>query len=317
MLTSQSVIKIVHSTEQAKISTELSFSPGPADWPEAAELDFGESRGLGVKIIKFYRHAAEYCTWVEDEQDYQGPALQLRLDNAQGDVVAEDWLAATAFGGEAVIGPTGYHLWPLPVATMLNDLQPPVDDMGTTGVLSMHYGGKMYRTPMDGQVGTRFPIGDTGMEVEILGYYPDARPSPQGGFYSRSQRANNPLLELKLHLTNGQSISQLAFARRPLLTTDGVTGNVCPVRFWYHHPAVPPTPGADFVQTPDGKLYCRRTMNDRRSEAVEIKVGDRVPLGSQFSLALLEYIPLCARTRGFVPFRHRAVRTPQPRRRYC
>ena len=142
----------------------------------------------------------------------------------------------SAFGGEAVIGPTGYQFWPLPVATMLDDfLRPPVDDMGTTGVLSMHYGGKMYRTPVDGKVGAKLPIGDTGIEVEIVGYYPDARPSPQGGFYSRSQRTSNPLLELKLHLPDGQSISQLAFARRPLLTNDGVTGNICPVRFWYHH----------------------------------------------------------------------------------
>ncbi len=304
VVASHSVIRIAHTTGQREISTELSFAPGPVDWPEDRELDFGQSRGLGVKILKYYRHAVEYSAWLEDEQDYQGPALQLRLDNAQGEVVAEDWLAATAFGGEAVIGPTGYQLWPLTVATMLEDFrQPPVDNLGSAGVLSMHHGGKMYRAPIDGQVGTRLPIGDTGMEVEITGYHPDARPSPQGGFYSRSQRARNPLLQLQLHLPEGHSMAQLAFARRPLLTTDGVTGDVCPVRFWYHHPDVPPTPGADFVQTPDGKLYCRTTNNDRRGEAVELHVGDRVPLGSRFSFVLLQYLPHARQDKGFRPIR--------------
>ncbi len=296
----QSVIQIVHSQGERKIATELSFAPGPVDWPAATQLDFGESRGLGVKIVKFYRHATHYSTWVKDTQDSEGAALLLRLANGQGDVVQQDWLAGSAFGGEAVIGPTGYQFWPLSVASMLQDfLEPPTDGLGKKGILSMHYAGQMYRVSIDDHLGTRVPVGDTGIEVELVGYYPDARPAPQGGFYSRSERAKNPLLELKVHLKQGETISQIAFARRPLLTNDGVTGRVCPVRFWYHHPDLPPTPGAEFVQTPAGTLYCRTTINDRRGEPVQIHEGDQIPLGSQYSLTVVQYLPHARQDRGF------------------
>ncbi len=297
---SRSVITLVHSTPRGKVSTEIVAALGPADWDAGRELDLGASHGVSVRMVKYVRHAVHYCEWVADEHSYQGPALLLRLQNARDDEVATQWLAAAPSGGEAILGPTGYQLWPLPVTTMLEDFErPPVESLGTFGVLSMHYQGRMYRVPIDGAVGTQLPVGETGVAVEVVHYYPDARPSPQGGFYSRSERPGNPLLELKVHLRDGQTMTAWAFAKRPLLTMEGVTGEVCPVRFWYHHGAVTPTPGADFAQMPDGMLYCRTTVHDYRTPVRRVQVGDTVPLGSQFNLRVLQYLPHARQDMGF------------------
>ncbi len=303
VMTDRSVLKIVYPGEQRRVSTELAFSPGPVDWPDGEELDFGQSRELGVKIVKFVRHATEHVTWVADDRDYEGPALRLRLDGPQGDPVAEDWLAATLYGGEAVIGPTGYQLWPLQVPSMLEDfLRPPTEGLGKAGVLSMHYQGEMHRVSVDGRIGQSVPLGDTGIQVEIAAYHPDAKPKPDGGFFTRSERPRNPLLELKVNMPEGKEpLRQVAFAKRPLLVMDGVTGQICPVRFWYHHPEILPTPGADFVQLPDGRLYCRATVNASHAAPQEVKVGDQIPLGSRFSLSILEYMPRARRDVTFRP----------------
>jgi len=300
-VTSRSLIRVVHPTDQGQISTEFTFSPGPADWREGDILDFGQSKGLGLKVLKFYRHAREEVEWVEDPLDFSGPALKLRLNGPSGNTIAEDWLAGNLFGGEAVIGPTEYQLWSLPVETMTEDFLNPPTDPGKSGTLAVHYEGRRYLVPVEENLQKRFPVGETGIEVEIVGYYPDSRPSPKGGFISRSDEPKNPLLELKVYFPGeAEPTSQIALARRPLLNMDGVRGKICPVRFWYHHANVPPTAGADFVQTPEGKLYCRATINGAYVEPVAVAEGGDVPLGGQFSISVVRHL---ARAREEVRFR--------------
>ena len=85
---------------------------------------------------------------------------------------------------------------------MLQDfLQPPTDDLGTAGVLSMHFSGQMYRARIDEQKGQTIPLGDSGVSVEIVDYYADAKPMPDGRkFVARSDKPRNPVLELRVHL---------------------------------------------------------------------------------------------------------------------
>ncbi len=303
VLTNRSVVTAIRETDRGRQSTAFSFCPGPVDWPEGRQLDFGVSDGFGIRVLKFYRHARERTAWVADDLDYQGPALRLRLSGASGGTVAEDWLAGTVFGGQAVIGPTMYELLPITEQSMLQDfLQPPTEGLGQAGVLSMHCGGQMVRVPIDENVGEKVPVGDDGIEVEIVEYLPDARPTMSGGFASRGGVPKNPLLELRIHEPDrDEPLRQVAFAKRPLLNLDAVNGRRCPVKFWYHHAGVTPIAGAAFLQTPDGKLYCRSVVEGGHQPAREVDVGSEIELGGQFSIAVVEYLPRAREAVSFLP----------------
>ncbi len=302
LVTQRSVVTAVGRTGRGRVSTQFSFSPGPVDWPAGKSLDFGTDDGLGLKVLRFYRHARQRTEWVADQRDYQGPALQLRLYGPTGNPVAEDWLAANAFGGEAIIGPTKYDLLPLPVATMREDFVAPPGELAGAGVLSVHYADRLQRIRVKGNVGRRIEIGERGAAVEIVQYLPDAKPTPKGGFVSVSTRPRNPLLELNVYLPGReQPTRQVAFALRPLLNLDGVHGEICPVKFWYHHAGLKAIPGAAFAQTPNGKLYCRVVVNEAYTSAREVQSGGRVDLGGQFSVAVQQYLPRARQEVSFLP----------------
>ena len=186
---------------------------------------------------------------------------------------------------------------------MLDDfLQPPSDNLGQAGVLSMHYGGQMYRVSVDENNGKRVPVGESGIEVEIVEYLPNAKPTPTGGFVSRGETPKNPVLELKLHHPDkDETLRQVAFAKRPLLNLDAVHGRDCPVRFWYHHAGVKPIAGAVFLQTPDGKLYCRSVVDSAYQPAREVNEGSEIQIGGQFKIAVVRHIPRAREEVSFLP----------------
>ncbi len=293
LMQQHSLITVDRRTATGRLSSQFAFDPGAVDWRVGKSLDFGDTRNLGLKVLAFYRHARPSTTWVADEQDNEGPALRLRLSDRTGQTIAEDWLTAAEYGGEVLIGPTRYVLLPITVESMLQDfLQPPTDTLGKAGVLSMHYGGQMYRASIDEKQGQSVPLGESGVSVEIVDYYPDARPMPDGRkFVARSDKPRNPVLELRVHLPGiSEPIRQLAFAKAPLLNLDGVFGRVCPVKFWYHHANMPQTPGVLFLQTPAGKLYCRSVMDGSLAEPSEVALDNKIPVGGQFDIAVVEHL---------------------------
>ena len=293
LLTGRSLITVQRPTVEGQISSRFSFTPGAVNWPAGKVVDFGESGGLGLRIVNFYRHARSHIDWVADDKDYDGAALRLELSNQSGQTVAEDWLTASVYGGEAVIGPTKFDLLPITVDSMLEDfVDPPTDELGAAGVLSMHYEGKMYRFRIDDKRGQKVSLGDSGVEVEIVDYYPDGRPTPDGrSFLSRSDKPRNPVLELKIYLPGADAPSrQLAFARSPLLNLDGVYGRECPVKFWYHHADIPRTPGAIFLQAPDGRLLCRTVVAGTLTEPQEVSLNRKIPIGGQFDISVVKQI---------------------------
>jgi hypothetical protein len=311
--TRRSAITVGSETSRGRMATEFTFASGPTDWLKDRSFDFGTADGLGLKVLRFYRHARPRHAWVADELDFEGPALQLRLTGPSGNTVAEDWLAGNLFGGEAIIGPTRYDLLPLPVATMLEDVLHPPEALGTAGVLSVHYAGQLQRVRVDEHVGRRVPLGDQGAAVEIVAYLPDGKPSPQGGFVSVSDKPRNPILELKVHLPgHGQPLRQIAFAQRPLLNLDGVHGWICPVKFWYHHAGVKPVPGALFAQATDGKLYSRAASNGSYGPPREVQEGDRIALGGQFSVTIQRYLPRARQEVSFEPIEPARGQTDAP-----
>lgn len=295
LLNTRSKIMVSQHAAAERKSLEFTFAPGPTNWAPRHRLDFGVSNGLNLSILRFYRHAREQVDWVADEQDYQGPALRLRLLGKSGNIVTEEWLAGGLYGGEAVIGPTAYQLWSLPLETMVEDFLDPPQLPAGAGILSMHHEGRMVRVPVGENVGRRIPLGDSGIAVEIVAYLADARPGPDGRFLARSDQPRNPLVELKVHLPGeAEPMRQVAFAKLPLLTLDGVYGRVCPVRFWFHHGGISTTAGAVFAQDPNGLLYCRPVVNGAYGAPVEARKGSRIAIGGQFSVVVLRHLP-CAR----------------------
>ncbi len=233
-VTSRSVVNVAWDAGGKRTATDYVFTPGPLHWPEGRTLDFGTADSMGLRVLRFYRHASHQTDWIADDRDYDGPALHLQVSGPSGNALAEDWLSANVFGGEAIVGPTRYELLPLPVASMADDFLQPPDDLGKSGVLSMHYQGRVQRIPVDGNLAKRTAVADDGTAVEIADYLPDAKPTPKGGFVSVSSNPRNPVVEMKVYLPGReQPLRQLAFARRPLLNLDAVHGEVCPVKFCY------------------------------------------------------------------------------------
>jgi cytochrome c-type biogenesis protein CcsB len=300
----RSLITVDRLTTTGKLSSQFAFNPGAVDWRAGKTLDFGDSQNLGLKVLAFCRHARPDIEWVADERDDQGAVLRLQLSDRTGQTIAEDWLTASAYGGEVLIGPTRYALLPIAVESMLEDfLRPPTDELGTAGVLSMHYGGRMYRARIDEKKGQTVPLGDSGAAVEIVDYYADAKPMPDGRkFVSRSDKPRNPVLELRIQLPGEREpIRQLAFAKAPLLNLDGVFGRVCPVKFWYHHANMPQTPGCVFLQTPAGRLYCRSVVDGSLAEPAEVALDNKIPVGGQFDIAVVKHLPRARREVTFNP----------------
>ena len=133
---------------------------------------------------------------------------------------------------------------------------------------------------------------------------------------ARSDKPRNPVLELRIHLPGEREpIRQLAFAKAPLLNLDGVFGRVCPVKFWYHHASMPQTPGAVFLQTPTGQLYCRRVVDGSLAEPAEVTLDNKIPVGGQFDIAVVKHLPRHgARSRSprWSPRRTPRIRLKQP-----
>ena len=78
-------------------------------------------------------------------------------------------------------------------------------------------------------------------------------------------------------------------------------GADCPVKFWYHHPAVVPEAGTQFLQTPDGKLHYRVIAGGKPSAYGEVKEGGRIEIADHLRLSILKYLPHARLKVTFLP----------------
>ena len=133
-------------------------------------------------------------------------------------------------------------------------------------------------------MGKKVAAGEHGPTVEIAEYLPNARPGNSGRFLSAGEDPQNPMLELRVYMPGGKEpIRQIAFAAA-VLNLDGIHGQNCPVKFWYHHPAVNSESGVEFLQTPDGKLYCRVGSGGKYRPQGLVREGDRVEFAGGFKV---------------------------------
>jgi hypothetical protein len=281
----------------------FTLEPGPMDWPEGKTLQIGRLAEVGVKVLKFYRYARVQEDWVAQSDGPGSPAIRLGLAGPGGPMVRQDWLAADSPAAEFSIGPIRFEIQQATSPSIVEDfLKPPPADTDREGVLSVSYEGQVERIGVGTSVGKKLPVGKTKASVEIVRYLPDARPGSAGQFESQGTEPRNPMLELRVYLPGSDKPTrQIAFAKFPLLNLDRVHGRECPVKFYYHHPAVVPEPGIEFLQTPDGKLYCRVIREGKIEPRGAVGKGDQIEVSSQFTVSILEYLPKARRQVDFLP----------------
>jgi hypothetical protein len=303
MLTGRSRLVLLARRGGDVDSTELGFSPGPADWREGEPLDFGDVGGMEIKVLQFLRYAKYHAGWIADETGASKPAIRVLVPDTQTGASVERWCVPVLFGSRPVPGQLDLSIEQAAAASLRDDfLKPPALKPGTRGVLSAHYKDHVYPIPVDGNTGKQIPVGTDGVTVEIVDYHADAKVD-KGKFVSEGAEPKNPMLQLRVHVPGQQQpISEIAYANRPFVTFGTIHRKQdCPVKFWYHHPAATVASGAEFVQTPDGKLYCRAGDGRAWQWRGEVHEGDRISLSADRQVTLLRYFPHARPESKFVP----------------
>ena len=284
---------LVRSGQKARPTAELGFSPGPVDWPNDQPLDFGEVDGMGVKVLQFYRHARFHVDGVADETGLAPPAIQVALPVAQGGRPVEPWCVPRPFSLPSITGKLNVWLEQTSVPSFRDEfLQPPPLKPGSRGILSVHYKDHICPIPVDGSTGKKFPVGDSGLTVEIVDDQTKTQSPKAAKSNSAETQPENPAVRLRVHVPDQKEpISVVAYARFPFVSHGAMNKQTCPAKFWYHHPAVKAAAGVEFLQSPDGKLYCRVSDGNAYQPRGEVKEGDRIALSADRQVSLLRYIP--------------------------
>jgi len=301
-LTHRSQLTLLTRHQDEAQSTELGFSPGPADWRSDEPLDFGRVNGMGIKVLRFFRHARLQTEWVANEAGFGQPAIQVAVSDGRGSGSKERWCVPVLFRSPAAAGETAVSIHRAFARSLLEDfLHPPAVQPSTRGLLSVHCGNRVYPIPVDGNLGKKVPVGESGLAVEIVEYYANSVVE-KGQYRSRGDEPKNPMLRLQVYPPGKeQPITEVAYANLPFVNLASMRNQNCPADFWYHHPAATAFAGAEFLQTPDGKLHCRVGTDGKYQSRGEVKPGDRISVSADCQVTLLQYLPWARKVESFAP----------------
>lgn len=295
--------------QSSQTPTEFTFTPGPADWSAGRSLRLGESGGVHLRVVDFLRHGRPNESWVADETARGGPMVRFRVLGADGVAVAEHRLIDQHSGDALFVGPLRVQLEQAANDAMEAEFQQPSSQpLPEQGLLTMYYEDAVRTAPVGQNLGKRIRLDDR-VAVELVEYLPHAVPDRLGNFVSKGDLPKNPLVELRVFV-DGQSspFRQVAFAKDPFLTLDGVYGRACPVKFRYRHPAAPAPAGVEFLQARNGVLLCRTGANALYSAVRAVRPGDSIDMPGGFKLVLDEHLPRAACKVAFHP--HSSPPTP-------
>ena len=299
--TSRFTVQWAGQPRKDRLPAVFTFQAGPVDWPEAETLPLGSISGVALKVVHYLRHARPVDDWVAEAAGSGVPALKVSMTGPEETQGVETWLAAGPM--ESHIGSARFAFFQADAETLVEDfLHPPLADFGADGTLAIHYGGKVQRVGVKGNVGKRISLGADGTAVEIAEYLPNAVPQLDGRQISAGTAAKNPLLELRIYLPKKKEPQrQMVFAKHPCLNLNGINGRVCPVKFWYHHPAVKAEPGVEFLAVPSGKLYCRIGGAGKWQPRGQVKAGDRIPAWAGTAVWIVKHLPHARQEVRYLP----------------
>lgn len=211
-------------------------------------------------------------------------------------------LADEGYGDELVVGPLVVRLEQALNQGFVDDFLAPTpradreSRWGKAGQLRIYFENERQCLNVQAQLNERVPIGDTGVAVQIVRYLPHARPDAHGRFHRGGDDPKNPVVEIDVYLPGQEKPRrQLAFAKQPLLTLDGVAGSVCPVKFRFDHPAVAPPAGVELLRVDRDTLWARVIHDgDHRVERIK-SPSAKIKLAAGFELHVLDYLPYARR----------------------
>lgn len=298
-LVHRSQIRVLARQEDRVESMEFGFSPGPVDWPADKRLEFSTPDGVCLSVRRFLRHGRPERFWIEDPSGQGKPAVLLA--SSSGDGRAERWYTSSLLAGPVEPGQLSVWVQEAPQASLVADfLSPPPLQPNTRGVLSVHYSGQMQRIEVDAHLGKKVDL-QSGLAVELVAYYPDARIQGKGQFYSAGEKPQNPMLQLRVFLPDRKEpLPEVAYANNPFVSFESMRGRPCPVKFWYHHPATAARPGVEFLQTPEGKLYCRVGQPEGYAPRGEVRPGDRIAVPPWGEVEVVRHVPHARQEIAFV-----------------
>jgi cytochrome c-type biogenesis protein CcsB len=281
--------------------SHFTFTPGPVDWPEGENLLLGEVNSVKLRVTRFLAHARPAEEWMAAADGVGVPAIKFSLFTPDNTESAEQWLAASRMGGGTAIGSAKVEFQMAEADTMVDDfLHPPAKEgLDPHGLLTIHYQGHVTRVPVSTNVGKKTPLTGSDAAVEIAEYLPNAKILADGHFKNINDKPGNPVLELRVYLPGSKDpIRQVAKAS--FANPGGMHTAKCPVKFWYHHPAVAAEPAVEFLATSDQKLYCR--VGDGKYEPRgEVHAGDTFDAWSGTSVSVVNFLPRARRELIFTP----------------
>ncbi|MBN2473945.1 MAG: cytochrome c biogenesis protein ResB [Pirellulales bacterium] len=90
------------SREDEKL--DFSFNGGPVDWPEGRPLEFPETEGVTLRVLRFLRHARAETRWVADSSGRGPAAAKIAMIGPDGQRLAARWLPPEQFDFQAKAG---------------------------------------------------------------------------------------------------------------------------------------------------------------------------------------------------------------------
>jgi len=277
------------------------FAPGPIDWPEDKSLFLGEINDVKLRVTRYLAHARPAEEWMADPDGNGIAAMKFSIVGPDNMENAEQWLTASRFGGSTSVGSAKIEFQKAEADTMVADFVSPAakEDLDPKGLLTIHYEGRVTRLPVSKNVGKKIRLDNSDVSVEIAEYLPNARLQADGRFVNVNDKPLNPVVELRVYLADAKEpVRQVAKAS--FANPGGLRIAKCPVKFWYHHPAVAAEPAVEFLATSDNRLYCR-VGNGKYESRGEVHAGDTVDAWADTSVSIVNFVPHARRELVFTP----------------
>jgi len=281
--------------------SQFVFTPGPVDWSQEKSLLLGEINDVKLRVTRYLAHARPLEEWTADPDGKGLAAMKFSLVGPDNTENAEQWLTASRFGGSTAVGSAKVEFQQAEADTMVDDfINPPAkEELDPQGQLTIHYDGRVTRVAVSKNIGRKIPLEGGDASVEIAEYLPNAKLQADGRFKSAGDKARNPVVELRVYLPGvKEPVRQVAKAS--FASPGGMHIEKCPVKFWYHHPAVAAEPAVEFLATSESKLYCR-VGNGKYESRGEVHAGDALDAWSNTSVSIVNFVPHARRELIFRP----------------
>ena len=281
--------------------SQFIFTPGPIDWPDGKSLLLGEINDVKLRVTKYLAHARPVEEWLADPDGNGMAAMKFSLIGPDDGENREQWVTASRFGGSAAVGSAKIEFQKAEADTMIDDfLSPPAkEDLDQQGLLAIHYEGRVTRVPVSKNLGKKVPLAGGDVAVEIATYLPNGRLQADGHFVNTGTKPLNPVVELRVYLPGAKEpVRQVA--RASFANPGGLHIVKCPVKFWYHHPAVAAEPAMEFLVMSDGRLFCR-LGNGKYEPRGEVHAGETLDAWAGTSVTIVNFVPHARRELVFTP----------------